>query len=80
MNWFFFLQLCRVVLSKRFLVDSSASTMHAFFVLWVPEVLQVSLYFPPLVMQGIAAGIGSSNFLRAFFIVSLNSASAGSVK
>ena len=36
------------------------------FVLRMPEELQVSLYSRPLVLQGIAAGIGTSNFLRAF--------------
>ena len=63
---------CRVP-SKRFLVDSSAWTMHAYFVLRVSEVRQVSLYFPPLILQSIVAGIGTPNFLRAFWIVSLNS-------
>ena len=32
------------------------------------------------ILQGIAAGIGTSNFLRAAFIVSLNSSSSGSLK
>ena len=32
------------------------------------EVRQFSLYCAPLVLQGIAAGIGTSNFLRAFMI------------
>ena len=40
--------------------------MHAYFVLRISEVLQVSLYFLPLIWKGIAAGIGTSNFLRAF--------------
>ena len=71
--------LCRVP-SKGFLVDSSASTMHAYFVLRASEVWQVSLYCPPLILQGIAAGIGNSNFVRAFKIVSLNSSSTGSMK
>ena len=39
--------------------------MHAYFVLRVSEVRQVSLYFHSLILQGIAAGIGTSNFLRA---------------
>ena len=41
---------------------------------------QVSLYSHLLILQGIAAGIGFSNFVRAFCIVSLTSASAGSTK
>ena len=53
--------------SIRFLADSSASTMHACFVSRLSKTLQVSLYSSRLVLQGIAAGIGSSNFLRAFF-------------
>ena len=61
-SWF----LCRAP-SKRFLVDSSASTMHAYFVMRSSGVRQVSLYFLPLILQGIAAGIGTSNFLRAIF-------------
>ena len=32
------------------------------------------------ILQGIAAGIGTSNFLRAAVIVSLNSSSLGSIK
>ena len=40
--------------------------IHHKFVLRMPEELQVSLYSRPLVLQGIAAGIGTSNFLRAF--------------
>ena len=35
----------RRVPSKRFLVDSSAWTMHAYFVLWASGVRLVSLYF-----------------------------------
>ena len=57
--------------SMRFLVDSSASTTEAYFVLRFFSTLQVSLYFSRRVLQGIAAGIGTSNFLRAFFMVSL---------
>ena len=41
---------------------------------------QVSLYSSRLVLQGIAAGIGTSNFQRAFSIIPLNSSSAGSMK
>ena len=36
------------------------------FVLPGSEVRQVSLYFPPLILQTIAAGIGTSNFFQAF--------------
>ena len=61
----------RWVPSKRFLVDSSASTMHVFVVLRIPDVRQVFLFFTPMVLQGIAAGIGTSNFLRACLIVFL---------
>ena len=39
--------------SKRVLVDSSASKMHASFVLSVPEVRQVSMYSRPVVLQSI---------------------------
>ena len=54
--------------------------MHAYFVLQIPGALQVSLYPRPLVLQGIAAGIGMSNFLRAFLMMCLNSSSSGSMK
>ena len=53
------------ILSKRFLVDSSASTMHACFTLQMPEELQVSLYLLLLILQSVAASIGISNFFRA---------------
>ena len=46
--------------SKRFLVDSSASAVHTYFVLRVSEVLQVSLYFLPLILQGIHSLLLSS--------------------
>ena len=71
---------CNRVPSARFLVDSSDSTMHAYYVLRASGVRQVSLYVPLMILQGIAAGIGTSNFLRAFLIVSLNSTSAGSMQ
>ena len=51
-----------------------------YFILQTPEALQVSRYSRPLVLQGIAAGIGTSNFLRAFWTVSSNSSSYGSMK
>ena len=54
-------------LAKVFDVDSSASTMHANFVLVASGVQQVSLCSLLLILQNIAAGIGTSNFLRAFF-------------
>ena len=57
--------LCRVP-SKRFLADSSASTMHAYFVLRVPEGLQVSPCLLLLILQGTTAGIVTSNFFSAF--------------
>ena len=62
------------------LVLSSASTTQAYFVLrfsilrWVRPLLFTSI------LQRIAAGIGTSNFLRAAFIVTLNSSSFGSIK
>ena len=51
----------------RFLVDSSAWTMQAYLVLHLFSTPQVSLYFSRRVLQGIAAGIGTSNFLRRLF-------------
>ena len=42
---------------KRFLVYSSASTMHAYFVLRVPEELQVSPCLLLLILHDMAAGI-----------------------
>ena len=55
--------------SNRLLVDSSASTMHANFVLQFPVELQVTLCWLLLILHGIAAVIGISNFLLAFFRV-----------
>ena len=52
--------------------------MHAYLVLQLSKTLQVSLYSSRLVLRGIAADIGTSNFLLAFFI--LNSSSAGSIE
>ena len=52
---------------------SSASTTQAYYVLRFP------LPFIDI-LQGIAAGTGTSNFLRAAFIVSLNSSLCGSMK
>ena len=85
MNWFLFSQcdlhdLFVEFFPNAFLVDSSASTMEAYFVLPASRVLQVSFYFLLLILQGMAAGIGTSNFFSAFPTVSLNSASAGSMK
>ena len=62
------------------LVLSSASTTQAYFVLRFPILRWVSPLLFLGILQGIAAGIGTSNFLRAAFIVSLNSSSFGSMK
>ena len=65
----------------RFLIDSSASTTEAYFVLCPPMVRQVSLLLRHNeVLQSIAAGIGTSNFQCAFFMISSNSPSSGSMK
>ena len=57
--------------------NSSASTIQACLVLCSPTVRQVSLLLRHNeVLQSIAASIGISNFLRAFFIESLNSSSS----
>ena len=61
-------------------MDSSASSIQAYFVLCPPILLRVSPLQFAGVLQGIAAGIGISNFPRAAFIVSLNSSSFGSMK
>ena len=62
------------------LVLSSATTIQEYQVLRFPILRQVSPLQFTDVLQGIAAGIGTSNFLRAAFIVSLNSSSSGSMK
>ena len=62
------------------LVLSSASTTQAYFVLRFPILRWVSPLLFIGILQGIAAGIGTSNFLRAALIVSLNSSSFGSIK
>ena len=81
---------CNYVILMRFvssslycslgLVLSSASSTQANFVVRFP----ILRWFSPLlfvgILQGIAVGIGTSNFLRAAFIVSLNSSSFGSMK
>ena len=66
--------------SSLFLIDSSASTIQAYLVLCFPILRQVSPRQFTGVLQSIAAGIGISNFLRAFFMVCLNSSSFGSMK
>ena len=66
--------------SNRILIDSSASTIQAYLVLCFPILWQVSPRQIAGVVQGIAAGIGISNFLRAFFMVCSNSSSSGSMK
>ena len=50
------------------------------FVLCFPILRQVSPRRFTGVLQGIAAGIGISNFLRAFLMMCLNSSSSGSMK
>ena len=62
------------------LVYSSASTTQACFVMRFPILRWVSPLLFIGILQGIAAGIGTDNFLRAAFIVSLNSLSFGSMK
>ena len=62
------------------LIDSSASIIQAYLVLLFPILRQVSPRQFTGVFQCIAAGIGTSNFLRSAFIVSLNTASSGSMK
>ena len=67
--------------SIRILIDSSASTIQAYFVLCFPILRQVSL----LLWHGggyKALQLASEfpNFLRAFFIMRLNSSSSGSLK
>ena len=64
----------------RILVDSSAPTIQAYFVLFFPMLRQVSPRHFTGVLVGIAAGIGIFNFLRSFFMVSLNSSSSSSIK
>ena len=66
--------------SNRILIVSSASTIQAHLVLLFPILRQVSPRQFTGVLQGIADGIGTYNFLRAAFIVSLNSSSSGSMK
>ena len=53
--------------SDLILIDSSASTIQAYLVLRFPILRKVSPRQCAGVLQGIAAGIGISNFLRAFF-------------
>ena len=67
--------------SIRSLEDSLASKIHASFDLMSLVLPRVSpcLHFL-LVLQEIAGGIGVSNFMRAFLMVSLNSLSSGSMK
>ena len=59
--------------SNRILAYSSASTIQAYLVLLFPILRQVSRRQLIGVLQGIAAGIGISNLLRAFLMVCLNS-------
>ena len=62
------------------LVLSSASTMQAYFVLRFPILRWVSPLLFIGILQGIAAGIGTSDFVRAAFIVSWKSSSFDSIK
>ena len=62
------------------LVLSSASTTQAYFVLRFPILRWVSTLLFIGILQGIAAGIGTFNFPRATFTVSLSSLSFGSMK
>ena len=57
-----------------------ASTIQAYLVLRFPTLRQVSPRQFTGVLQSIAAGIGTSNFLRAFVMIGLNSSSSGSMK
>ena len=66
--------------SNRILIDSSASTIQASLVLRFAILRQFSPQQFAGVLQGIASGIGISNFLPAFFMVCLNSSSSGSMK
>ena len=66
--------------SNRILTDSSASSTQAYLVLRFQILLQVSPRHFTGVLQGIAAGIGISNLLRAILMVCLNSSSSGSMK
>ena len=59
---------------------SSASIIQAYFVLRLPMLRWVSPLLFIGILQGIAAGIGTSNVLRAALIVSLNSSPFGSIK
>ena len=59
---------------------SSASSTQAYFILRFPILRWVSTLLFIGILQGIAAGVGTSNFLRAAVIVSLNFSSFGSIK
>ena len=58
-------------------VDSSASRIHASFVLLLLDAPLPQFF---RILQGIAGATDVSNFLRAFLMVSLNSVSSGSMK
>ena len=59
---------------------SSASTIQAYFVTRFPILRWVSPLLFTGILQGIAAGIGTSNFLCAAFVVILKFSSFGSMK
>ena len=69
-----------VTLHLLMCLASKRRTIQAYFVLRSPIVRQVSLLLEKTeVLQGIAAGIGISNIIRAFIIIFLNSLSSGSM-
>ena len=76
--WFLW-YLCSTT-ANRILAVSSASTIQARLVFFFPILRQTSPRQFTGVWQGIAAGIGISNFLRAFLMMCLNSSSLGSMK
>ena len=58
-----------------------SSTIQAYSVLFSPMARKVSLLLRHReVLRGIAADIGTSNFLRALFMISWNSSASGSMK
>ena len=66
--------------SMRILIDSSASTIQAYFELCSRPAQLVSLCWWRWSLQSIIAGIGIANFLRAFFIIRLKTSSSRSIK
>ena len=68
------------VLLLAFVSCSRRHQQQAYSVLRFPILLRVSPMLFLRILQGITAGIGTSNFLRQAFIVSLNSSTYGSMK